>query len=110
MTSIIKHTVTHFYPKWKVLYRPSSKAKCSMTNKWDKTVLGMPSGHVATATFVSLIMFNYIYNWYGVALITIAMSWSRYKKKCHNIYQVSLGALFGSFSFYCFVYLYYKIL
>ena len=60
---------------------------------------GMPSGHMATATFFVTAMYTHLggNSWIlvvGVPWI-IAMAWSRWFKKCHNIWQLLAGALLG---------------
>jgi membrane-associated phospholipid phosphatase len=63
---------------------------------------GMPSGHMATATyFVSVMYSRFDGNvWTLVAGIPwiVAMAWSRWFKKCHNIWQLVAGILIGLFA------------
>ena len=59
---------------------------------------GMPSGHVATATFLTTAI--YLHSDSTTALLlgipwTISMAWSRWAKNCHNIYQILCGAIVG---------------
>jgi membrane-associated phospholipid phosphatase len=75
---------------------------------------GMPSGHMGTTAF--FIIYNYLYlnnNYKNLThykpliiivfsgLITI-MGWARYKKKCHNIYQIIIGSIYGGIMGYLF--------
>jgi len=89
------------FPKKGVFLRPSDAINCNLFNRGGNYAnrIGMPSGHMALTTFVisSLI---YVFNpSYSVALlgviIIILMGFSRYFRKCHNMYQVIAGAVLG---------------
>ncbi len=60
---------------------------------------GMPSGHMATATFFVSAMYSHTENNIWVLVVGIpwivAMAWSRWFKSCHNVWQLVAGALLG---------------
>ena len=63
---------------------------------------GMPSGHMTTATFFVSAMYTHFNGNVWVLVIGIpwvlAMAWSRWTKKCHNIWQLIAGAILGVFA------------
>ena len=90
----------------------SSKGLCR-----DNTP-GMPSGHMGTTAF--FIIYNYLYitqhypaHYLHYKLprstlftlftgLLIIMGWARNKKKCHNIWQIIIGSIYGGFMGYVF--------
>lgn len=59
---------------------------------------GFPSGHVASTTMMLIILMYFVNNtFFTVFACTyiVLMALSRYKKKCHNVIQITGGFVFG---------------
>ena len=91
-------TDTDFLP----FKRPDGACNCSIMNDGGivDTRSGFPSGHVAsTSVYMSLLYFSlnkqspFLFIIYQIP--TILMGIARYRKLCHNIFQIICGALLG---------------
>ncbi len=83
--------------------RPQGAKDCNLLcndgNQYGKP--GMPSSHSAAAAFFTVYYFNYTDNTIikiFLVLYTMIVALSRYLKRCHTIYQIGAGLLFGSIS------------
>lgn len=91
----LKHLTRNFF------LRPEGACDCNYINKGGdaESEPGFPSGHVAITSF----FINYIYfkniddtnniDLFFINLIPIFVGLSRYKKKCHNAFQIFFGYL-----------------
>lgn len=88
-----------FYP---ITRRPEGATNCDYLSKSGPArpeAPGLPSGHMATTAFFCAYMYlNYpkndpftLFN----LLLVLSMGWARYFKKCHNMFQIISGALYG---------------
>jgi membrane-associated phospholipid phosphatase len=106
----IKLSRTFKYSKnlHKIVYRPNTAMNCSIFNRGGSFQgrIGMPSGHVMLTAFTLSAIFIHQYGlgkkgshqiegWLIVLIAIILMSASRMYKKCHNIWQVIIGAILG---------------
>ena len=98
------------YPKFlhKYTMRPEGAKNCdyfASKKLCNKDNPGMPSGHMGTTAF--FVIYNLLHLMkkdsqfkYPTAalsgILMVMMGWARYKKKCHNIYQIIIGSLYGS--------------
>lgn len=83
--------------------RPKGALDCNLLcNDGDQSNKpGMPSSHSAAAAFFTVYYYNYTDNIIIKSFLvgyTILVALSRYLKRCHNIYQIGAGLLFGSIS------------
>lgn len=68
----------------------------------DKKVPAFPSGHMAVATFMAIVLMDYDYDHVGgflpvfLLLYVVLMAYSRYVKRCHNIPQILGGIVYGT--------------
>jgi membrane-associated phospholipid phosphatase len=91
-----------------IFYRPIGYCDCSLFNS-DKVkgavVPAFPSGHMATSTFLVLALFSYLevetFYWILGFVYLFLMGVSRYKKRCHNSFQILCGFIYGCI---CFVF------
>lgn len=107
---LILITITQLFFKYftknnKKLLRPKGACDCNFINKGGNADFepGFPSGHVAITSF----FINYIYlkntdninniDLFFINLIPIFVGLSRYKKKCHNVFQIFSGYLLSIF-------------
>ena len=114
------------YPSflYKFTMRPEGASGCdylSSKGLCRYNTPGMPSGHMGTTAFFSIYNYLYITQHYlpqslhyklpRITLFTlftlftgllIIMGWARYKKKCHNIWQIVIGSIYGGFMGYIF--------
>jgi membrane-associated phospholipid phosphatase len=83
--------------------RPKGALDCNLLcNDGNQTGKpGMPSSHTAAVSFFTVYYLNYsensIINIFLV-IYSILVALSRYLKRCHTIYQIVGGALFGGLS------------
>ena len=88
--------------KNKILYRPYGCTNCSLINtSTDPNAPAFPSGHVGITTFLVYTLCFITKNTGLIPCITgslyiALMAESRYAKKCHNIFQIVGGLLYGS--------------
>jgi len=88
--------------KNKLLYRPNGCTNCSLINTYtDPNESAFPSGHVGITTFLVCTLMFITKNTGLVPCISGAiyiglMAESRYAKKCHNIFQIVGGIIYGS--------------
>ena len=88
----------------KYTMRPEGAKNCdylSQKKSCNRDKPGMPSGHMGTTAF--FVTYNLLQhtkfrnlNITLSGLLMFMMGWARYKKKCHNIYQIIIGSLYGS--------------
>ena len=104
---LILITITQLFIKYltrnnKKLLRPKGACDCGIINKGGdaSSEPGFPSGHVALTSFFVNYMYFKSFNNYGtdidlffINLIPIFVGLSRYKKKCHNSFQIFSGYL-----------------
>lgn len=101
-SQIIKNTSVLLFPSYKILYRPSNKAKCDLFNNFSGKQCGFPSGHMTSTVFSSLVLHKHI-NKYVILLLVLAMSWARKTKGCHNSFQIIGGILNGVLWYFIFL-------
>jgi len=92
----------------KYTMRPLGATKCdylSIKKYSSNKIPGMPSGHMGTTVF--FIAYNYLYYINKIPIkykyllyiccfiLLYSMGWARYKKKCHNLYQIFIGTVYG---------------
>ena len=100
-TQVIKTSLSPFI-KHPLFHRPDRNAKCSMFNSNNVKLVGslaFPSGHMTSAALFSscIILYYKLHgiNAYLLMCYVLAMGVARYKKRCHNIFQISAGILYG---------------
>tara|TARA_Y200000002_G_C22615965_1_gene636004 strand:- start:306 stop:782 length:477 start_codon:yes stop_codon:yes gene_type:complete len=104
------------FPSYDILKRPDGAFNCGLTNLGGDVSgqCGFPSGHVITTSYYFYLLFlenrfkskkykkfNYLF----LILIQIPIflvSYGRLMKKCHNLFQVSGGYIFGMFLAFLF--------
>ncbi len=107
----IEHLIKDFTQNFifiNILKRPDGAFDCGLYN--DGGLIdhksGFPSGHMAvTSFFTHLYYFKYSQNicWKSYFLhnsINLLMAFARYYKKCHNLFQIICGYLFGYYIAY----------
>jgi membrane-associated phospholipid phosphatase len=93
--------LTRFLPAFHpIMLRPKGACNCNIANSGGcyENRIGMPSGHVLLAAFVVswLVVHNPTPITFAMAaFVIIIVALARYKKKCHNILQVIVGAILG---------------
>ena len=104
------------YSSLEILKRPEGACDCNLFNSGGDVSgdCGFPSGHVITSSFYFyLLYFEYKYKNYGLKkynnlllfLIQIPIflvAYGRIMKKCHNLFQVFGGYIFGMFFAFLF--------
>lgn len=83
--------------------RPEGASNCGLFNEESHDSNGMPSAHMATLTFllVVLVMFfpdkklNKTILWVLAGLWLVAMGWARSYKHCHTLLQLLGGVGYG---------------
>lgn len=111
LTKIIKHLTSNMSTA-DVFKRPVGAFDCDIfcRNGSCEGKPGFPSGHVATAAFVITTLLlsqkrsstGAFFSWFIGVLMVSLIAMSRLEKKCHNIQQVVVGLLIGSFMGYVF--------
>lgn len=108
---LIKNIIKLINPDSLIWYRPCGAKGCdfqSMKGYAAPFTSGFPSGHMTLTSYVMI--FNILilikkkvkYNKLLLSililnlLLILIMSWARYYKKCHNIFQIVGGIFFGS--------------
>lgn len=95
--------------------RPDGACNCNLFNDGgivDKNS-GFPSGHVAsTSVYMTLLYFNNndkftVKSFLLYHIPTLLMGIARYMKKCHNVLQITFGAIVGYLVAY-FLFFYFK--
>ena len=100
-THYIKYIIGTF-TKNKIFYRPYGCTNCSLINTTtDPHAPAFPSGHVGITTFLVYTLCFITKNTGRIPCIISTiyitlMAESRYAKKCHNIFQIVGGLLYGS--------------
>lgn len=94
------------YPKSSAFYpltrRPEGAINCDYLSKAGPAkpnAPGFPSGHMATTAFFATYMYllypdNQPFTLVNILLV-LAMGWARYYKKCHNMFQIVVGTIYG---------------
>jgi membrane-associated phospholipid phosphatase len=100
--NLIKNTSVLLFPSYKILYRPSNKAKCNLFNNFSGKQNGFPSGHMTSIVFSSLVLHKHI-NKYVILLLVLLMGWARKIKGCHNLFQIIGGILNGILWYFIFL-------
>lgn len=96
-TKAIKYFTKNIHDIFK---RPLGAYDCDIfcRNKLREGDPGFPSGHVTTmaffTTFVYLQTKNMPFTYFNI-IWTLLVSLSRYKKKCHNEFQITAGIMYG---------------
>lgn len=91
----------HLPPAFQFMLRPPAAQNCSILNKGGSYAnkIGMPSGHMLTASFV--LTFLYLMSpslfklYFGTSLM-ILIGLSRYYKHCHTVPQIIFGVITGA--------------
>jgi membrane-associated phospholipid phosphatase len=99
---VIKNTSVLLFPSYKILYRPSKKAKCNLFNNFSGKQNGFPSGHMTSIVFSSLVLHKHI-NKYVILLLVLLMGLARKIKGCHNLFQIIGGILNGVLWYFIFL-------
>lgn len=80
-------------------YRPEGAKNCNLLSnngEQSKTAPGFPSGQMATVSFYVYYIFLFKKKFSMVDfLILVSTGWARYYKKCHTIFQIISGTVFG---------------
>lgn len=98
-----------------LFYRPRGALFCTLLNgKCDPRAPAFPSGHVSVATFLTIALyrlyldrdrdpFTQPFLVAGACVYIVAVAYSRYAKRCHNVLQIVGGFLYGVLSYFVFV-------
>jgi len=104
------------YSSYEILKRPIGACDCGLLNDGGDVsgLCGFPSGHVITTSFYFYLLYfenrykkqdYYIYNYIMFFMIHVPIflvSYGRVMKKCHNLFQVGGGYIFGLFFAFLF--------
>jgi len=103
----IKRLTKHIHPTNLIWYRPKAAKGCdfqSLKGFAEPFTPGFPSGHMTLTTFImafNIIMaiekrvkYKNLIIFINLIFIVL-MSWARYYKKCHNIFQIIGGIICG---------------
>jgi len=95
-----------------LFYRPIGSQNCGLFNQYSMpNSPAFPSSHVSIITFVSIVMIWFLFPtsfiaWIIIIGYNILIGISRYKKKCHNLFQIICGAIYGILCALIFIYIY----
>lgn len=91
-----------------IFLRPAGASDCNMSNKGGpcQGKIGMPSGHVSTATYIvaCMVLLDRDPSRVKIAiggLVVSLIALSRYEKGCHTFYQLVVGAITGLIFAFC---------
>ena len=94
----IKQIFIKVFPKCNILYRPQGAFNCNFVNEGGDSSghSGFPSGHVTAATYVMTSLYLYYKTNIELSMVYVLLiSFARLNKRCHNIYQVIEGMMYG---------------
>lgn len=105
-------TTRFILPQTSLFLRPKKAFNCGICNGGGdySNRIGMPSGHVMMSTFIIFVMVShlgFIQQLIGLFLVC-CIAFSRVRKNCHNIAQVTCGFIFGIIFGMIFVSLFQK--
>ena len=114
-TEIFKKIFSILQSNNKLFYRPVGSQNCGLLNQYSKpNSPAFPSSHMSTITFTSIVMIWFLFPNSSIAWIIVIgyillIGFSRYKKKCHNLFQIICGIIYGIFCALIFIHLYIKL-
>uniref|UniRef100_A0A6C0HD50 Phosphatidic acid phosphatase type 2/haloperoxidase domain-containing protein n=1 Tax=viral metagenome TaxID=1070528 RepID=A0A6C0HD50_9ZZZZ len=94
----LKHIIVKQFPNIDFLYRPQGAFNCDFLNNGGKAggEPGFPSGHMAVSTYIITSLYLYYNKGLDLGILYILLvAFARINKKCHNIYQVIGGMIYG---------------
>jgi membrane-associated phospholipid phosphatase len=94
----IKQIFIKVFPKCNILHRPQGAFNCDYLNRGgnESGNPGFPSGHVTAATYVMTSLYLYYKTNIELSMVYVLLiSFARLNKRCHNIYQVIGGMMYG---------------
>ena len=107
LPEVIKHITKLIHPNNMIWYRPKGAKGCDFRSVKGYALPytpGFPSGHMTITSYVMIfnilmvlkknIKYKYLIIFINL-LIILLMGWARYYKKCHNLFQISGGIMFG---------------
>ena len=98
--NFIKQNIVKIFPKCNILYRPEGAFNCNFLNEGGNASgkPGFPSGHVSTASYIMMSLYLYYKTNIELSIFyVLVVAFARLNKKCHNIYQVIGGMIYGYF-------------
>jgi membrane-associated phospholipid phosphatase len=114
-TEIFKKIFSILQSNNKLFYSPVGSQNCGLFNQYSKpNSPAFPSSHMSIITFTSIVMMWFLFPNSSVAWIIVIgymllIGFSRYKKKCHNLFQIICGTIYGIFCAFIFIHLYIKL-
>jgi membrane-associated phospholipid phosphatase len=94
----LKHIIVEHFTNIDFLYRPKEAYDCNFLNEGGKVggEPGFPSGHMAVSSYIITSLYLYYNKGLDMGILYVLLvAFARMNKRCHNIYQVVGGIIYG---------------